>query len=404
MREGPYGSEEPGGNVSGVLEARGLGLTLRPPPGAPGGREPFPLSGVSFRVERGERIALLGPNGAGKTTLLRLLAGVYRPEVGEVHVAGRTTPVVDLASPFSGELDAREHVESHGVLAGWRPEVDEVLDFAGLGGAAARRPVRLLSTGERARLALAPGLLMEADVYLVDEGLAVCDPTFRRRALERLERRAREGAVVVLAGQDLVTARALCRRGLLLRHGRLVLDDLLDPAIDAFTRPVAGDEDLPPPGMGVRSVPVEPREGGTPPAVPRLEAVEVVAGSGAGDPPVLRCSISGVPPGSRLLVAVKDPEGRVLHASRTSLRPLMDLERAGSDRVELTSGLPVLPGSDPRDPGGLRVALSLTDADGVPLLTRDDAAAYPPRPFRPGDGEEPGGGAGEGTTGGGGAA
>ena len=166
-----------------MITARGLGLTLRPPPGT--GRThpaPFHLADVSFSVEPGERVALLGPNGAGKTTLLRLLAGVYRPTEGTLRFRGTRTPVLGFRSPFPPDLTAREHLVSWQTLSGLPCPPEEALTFAGLE-PVADRPVRWLSSGQRARLALAPGLVARADIYLVDEGLAVCDPAFRRRAL-----------------------------------------------------------------------------------------------------------------------------------------------------------------------------------------------------------------------------
>src|SRR4029077_23638 len=94
-----------------LLDVRGLATTLRPPPGLRrGAPTPFALRDISFSLERGETVAVLGLNGAGKTPLLRLLAGVYRPHAGEVHVRGRRSAVIGLTSPFSPELTVREHL------------------------------------------------------------------------------------------------------------------------------------------------------------------------------------------------------------------------------------------------------------------------------------------------------
>lgn len=335
-----------------MIRAEALGLTLRPPWGT--GRThpaPFHLADVSFSVAPGDRVALLGPNGAGKTTLLRLLAGIFQPAEGTLRVDGITTPVIGLRSPFPPDLTAREHLTSWQALSGLACAPKDALGFAGLE-AVADRPVRWLSSGQRARLALAPGLVARADTYLVDEGLAVCDPAFRRRALERLRRHARAGAAVVLAGQDLVTARALCERGLVLEDGRLTCDAGLDAAVDAFlagldrgreaTGETAAGGDAPVLLAEVRVAPAEVE------AVARLVVGLRWAGASLGE-------------GCELRVAVKSDAGRPLHRSRTTVAP-------GTNRVEV--GLPT--GALAR--GRYRVALSLVDAAGNPLVTRERAA------------------------------
>src|SRR2546422_7461744 len=118
------------------------------------------------------------------TTLFRS----YRAQAGELRARGRVSAVIGWPPVFSAELTPREHVRAYGVVAGAELDVDAVIRFAGLDPVAAR-PVRLLSAGEQARLALALGLSAPADVYLIDEGLALCEPTFRTVATDHLRRR-----------------------------------------------------------------------------------------------------------------------------------------------------------------------------------------------------------------------
>ncbi len=332
-----------------LLQARDLATTLRPPAGLgrAGGPAPFTLRGISFSVEPGDEVAVIGPNGAGKTTLLRLLAGVYRAQAGELRARGRVSAVIGWLPLFSAELTPREHVRAYGVVAGADLDADAVIRFAGLDAVGAR-PVRLLSAGEQARLALAVGLSAPADVYLIDEGLALCEPTFRTVATDHLRRRAAQGAAVILAGQDLLTARALCRRGLLLVRGRLIADTDVDAAIAAFTMPAQ-------------------EQSGVATAV--IEGVEIESAAPSdGEPIGLRCRVRTDPGTFLLLLAVKRPNGAIVHSSRSAFSQAAD----GARRPvrTLVTGIPA--GSLP--PGTYQIAVAVTDAKGVPLATREDAA------------------------------
>jgi ABC-2 type transport system ATP-binding protein len=316
------------------------------------------LKGVTVTVNKGEIFGLLGQNGAGKTTLLRLLAGVYRPRGGVISAGGRVGPVIGWTPLFSAELTPREHVRAYGMVAGVRLDVDDVIRQAGLE-AVAQRPVRLLSAGEQARLALAPGLAVPADVYLLDEGLSLCDPAYRAAAVAFLRRRADEGAAVILAGQDLLCARALCSRGLLLERGRLIADTDLDTAIAVFTAPSA--------------------EGG-PTGTVVIENVEVLpVMPGAGERIDVRCRVRTGPGAFALLVALKRPDGSVLFSSRC----IFSQEDHGDGRPAriLEVGIP----ASALPQGPYQIAVAVTDSRGVPLAMREDGAFMPePQTLRDG--------------------
>jgi ABC-2 type transport system ATP-binding protein len=337
------------------LQVEGLMKRLTPPRGL---RRrfagPFVLGPIDLELRPGESLALIGANGAGKTTLLRLLGGVYRASAGRVRIAGRTSPVIAAGSPFSPELSVREHLSAYRAMLSGGPPIEELLEFAGLADHEAQ-PVRWLSTGQRVRLGMAPGLTFAADLYLVDEALAVCDLEFRARAVELLKRRLEDGAALILAGQDLLSARALCRRGLLLEHGRLVLDGDLGAAIDAFTRPRSEGES----GAGV------------PVGTVAIEAVELPDTVRATALPIpVRVSVRGPLEAFDLLLAVKRPDGTVVHSSRGHwTAPAAASAEAGGSVLHVAVPGGCLPA------GRYRVAVSLVDDRGVPLATREDAAS-----------------------------
>ena len=137
------------------------------------------LDDVSFDVARGEFFGIVGGNGSGKTTLLQILANVYKPDTGRVFIAPRVAPIISLGIGFQPDLPALPNVlmtcELLGVPAAEvRRRFDELLAFAGLVKFADLK-LRNYSTGMRVRLAFATVLLVDADVLLFDEVLAVGD-------------------------------------------------------------------------------------------------------------------------------------------------------------------------------------------------------------------------------------
>ncbi len=193
------------------------------------------LGGVTAALPPGRITAICGPNGAGKSTLLQCLAGLLKPDRGDVTLGGMPLP------------DGRERARRIGYL----PQVGEVawdLSVAALAGlgrlphrdrgeaqvtaalaavdmaALAERPVSTLSGGERARALLARVLAGEPDWILADEPLAALDLAHQLALLARLCDAARAGAGVVLVLHDLALAMNHADRVLVLDHGRLVAD------------------------------------------------------------------------------------------------------------------------------------------------------------------------------------
>jgi cobalt transport protein ATP-binding subunit len=202
----------------------------------PDGRQA--LSGVSIRVEFGERVALLGPNGAGKTSLVLQLNGVLTPSAGSVSIGGvqvgrrtltdvrRRVGVVfqdpddQLFSPTVGRDVA--FGPAHLGLSGddLQARVTEALSYVGLSEAADRPPHRL-SVGERRRAAVATVLAMHPEVLVLDEPTANLDPAGRREFADLIKRL---GMTTLLVTHDLPYALELCPRALVIDHGQIVAD------------------------------------------------------------------------------------------------------------------------------------------------------------------------------------
>ena len=184
-----------------TLEARGLACS----------RGPVTLfRDISFQVARGEWVAVRGGNGSGKTTLLRCVAGLTRPDSGEVKRAGRIAYAGHLPG-IKDDLTAEENLRGALALAGSPATGDEVraaLDAAGL---LARRalPARRLSAGQRRRIGLARLMLDPSPTWILDEPLTALDDEgqalFGRTLARHLER---GGLALVATHHDLALAPA----------------------------------------------------------------------------------------------------------------------------------------------------------------------------------------------------
>ena len=196
------------------------------------------LRDLSFRIERGERVALIGHNGAGKTTLLRTLAGVYEPVAGRLEVAGLIGSLIDPSAGMDQESTGRENIVLRGLFRGLSEAestamADEVGAFSGLG-EFLDVPVRTYSAGMQVRLSFAMATVMEPEVLLMDEWFLAGDAAFMAKAREKLTRLVNDADILVLATHDMEVVREWCTRAIRLDAGRIVADgpvaEVLQPA------------------------------------------------------------------------------------------------------------------------------------------------------------------------------
>ena len=165
---------------------------------------------VSFLLGAGQWLAVRGPNGSGKTTLLRCVAGLTRPDAGDVLRDGALVYAGHLAGR-KDDLTALENLRGSLALRGVPAAMDaatEALDRAGLG---ERRhlPARRLSAGQRRRIGLARLMLDPAPIWILDEPLTALDDAGQALFLEILARHLDRGGVALVAThQDLASAPA----------------------------------------------------------------------------------------------------------------------------------------------------------------------------------------------------
>jgi capsular polysaccharide transport system ATP-binding protein len=179
------------------------------------------LKGIDLELQRGEKLGILGGNGAGKSTLIRLISGIERPSAGTVSRAMQISWPLAFGGAFQGALTGIDNVRFISRVYGvdYREVIDFVEDFAQLG-RFLREPVKVYSSGMRARLAFAVSMMIEFDCYLIDEVVAVGDARFQERCEEELFRKRADRALIIVS-HDPGYIRSHCQRASVLRAGHL---------------------------------------------------------------------------------------------------------------------------------------------------------------------------------------
>ena len=198
----------------------------------------YALKNVSFALEKGESLAVVGPNGAGKSTLLSLVAGLCKPDEGEVTVTGRTAGLLELGSGFHPDLTGRENVRLNAALLGLsRRRTDElfeqIVEFSGIG-EFIDEPLRTYSSGMMMRLAFSVAINIDPEILMIDEVLAVGDLSFQSKCFERIWGLRNSGKSFVFVTHALSTAQELCDRAIWLDQGELIMSGGAREVIQAY--------------------------------------------------------------------------------------------------------------------------------------------------------------------------
>jgi ABC-type polysaccharide/polyol phosphate transport system ATPase subunit len=196
------------------------------------------LHDVSFEVEKGEFFGVVGPNGSGKSTLLKILAGIYPPSTGELHVHGKLSPFIELGVGFNMELSARDNVRINATLLGLSKaelaeRYDAIVEFSELERFMDQK-LKNYSSGMQVRLAYSIAIQAVFDILLLDEVLAVGDQAFQEKCFATFEGFRETGKTVVFVSHDLDAVRQYCGRAMLLELGSLAAIGPVDEVIDRY--------------------------------------------------------------------------------------------------------------------------------------------------------------------------
>jgi ABC-2 type transport system ATP-binding protein len=215
-------------------------------------REVHAVDGIAFDIGPGEVVGFLGPNGAGKTTTLKMLSGLLYPTGGEILVLGhvpsrrekaflrRITLIMGNRNQLQWDLPALDSFDLNGAiyrvprdeLRKTRDEFIELLDLQEL----VKKPIRNLSLGERMKMEIVGSLLHRPQVLFLDEPTIGLDVTMQRRIRQFVaDYNQRTGATVLLTSHYMADVEALCRRVIVIHHGRILFDGELSHLARQFS-------------------------------------------------------------------------------------------------------------------------------------------------------------------------
>lgn len=203
-------------------------------------REFWALRDVSFDVKKGETVGIIGRNGSGKSTLLQMICGTLNPTSGSIQAHGRIAALLELGSGFNPEFTGRENVYMNAAILGVSKDeidarFDDIAAFADIGHFL-DQPVKSYSSGMVVRLAFAVQAMIEPDILVVDEALAVGDEKFQRKCFARLEELKAQGTSVLFVSHSAASILELCDRALFLEHGARLMYGAPQTAIRAYQK------------------------------------------------------------------------------------------------------------------------------------------------------------------------
>ena len=184
------------------------------------------LDDVSFDLDRGKTLGLIGKNGAGKSTTLKLISGILKPTMGTIITRGNIVPMLELGAGFDLELTGRENIYLNGAILGYSKEYleskyDEIVDFAEIA-EFVDMPIRNYSSGMMARLAFSIASVVQPEILIVDEILAVGDEAFQEKSFNRMKELMTGGATVLFVSHDIAKIEEMCDKVIWLDHGKIV--------------------------------------------------------------------------------------------------------------------------------------------------------------------------------------
>lgn len=196
------------------------------------------LQNINLTIPKGDSFALIGANGSGKSTLLKIISGILVPTEGIVKVNGTIAPLIELGAGFDMDLTGRENVFLNGAVLGHSKKMmlehyDEIIEFSEL-----REfedvPVKNYSSGMLARLGFAIATIVNPDILIVDEILAVGDFAFQEKCHKRISEMMNNGATVILVSHSEEDVKRLCNHAAWINRGKLIFVGESETAIEKY--------------------------------------------------------------------------------------------------------------------------------------------------------------------------
>lgn len=204
----------------------------------------YALQNVDLDVRQGQILGVVGKNGSGKSTLLKVISGVLTPSSGSVQVNGSIAAMLELGAGFNPEFSGLENIYFYGSILGFRrKEIDDrledILSFADIGDFI-YQPLKVYSSGMKARLAFAVTVNIDPDILIVDEVLSVGDELFRRKCFARMENFIKSGKTIIFVSHNLPSILQFCNSALLVENGKITLQGAPKEVVAEYERRLFG--------------------------------------------------------------------------------------------------------------------------------------------------------------------
>lgn len=181
------------------------------------------LEDLSLDLPVGGALGVIGRNGSGKTTLLKMLAGIFKPDLGTLTIRGRVGALIEIGAGFHPHLTGRENIFINGMILGMsvreiQRSFDEIVDFAEIG-PFIDSPIKHYSSGMYVRLGFSVAIHAPTEILLIDEVLAVGDLAFAQKCLRKIVEFRTQGGTLVLVTHSMKNVKFVCDDALWLENG-----------------------------------------------------------------------------------------------------------------------------------------------------------------------------------------
>ncbi|MCA9320313.1 MAG: ABC transporter ATP-binding protein [Planctomycetes bacterium] len=190
--------------------------------------EKWAFRGVGFELLPGQALGVVGINGAGKSTLLKILTGTSRQTEGRYETIGTVSSLLELGAGFHPEFTGRDNIYMNALIQGVpRKKVDEQFEaiaaFSELG-EYLDRPVRTYSSGMAMRLGFSASMLVNPNILILDEVLAVGDARFQKKCMDKFIEFRSADKTIIFVSHSVYHVREICDRAIWLHDGKVVMD------------------------------------------------------------------------------------------------------------------------------------------------------------------------------------
>lgn len=198
------------------------------------------VQNFSLNIKKGEAWALVGTNGSGKSTLLKAISGIIKPYKGDIKVNGAIAPMIELGAGFDPNLTARENIFLNGLVLGhsrkyMEEKFDEIVAFAEIE-KFLDSPIKNFSSGMKSRLGFSVATVVDPDILICDEVLAVGDARFKKKCKERMKEMLSGGTTLIFVSHSMETVLELCDHAAWIDHGILQQAGDVDTVCEAYKK------------------------------------------------------------------------------------------------------------------------------------------------------------------------